>query len=109
MSGGECAVTAVLNRPELVRRVVMYEQTVTERGVFEMSKPRGWTIERIVSLVAGTVVLITQIGQTVRPAHSGVLRIRPPSVTLATTKRSTVRIPPPAYAIPRLSACATVA
>lgn len=52
----------------------MQDQMSTERGVFGMPKPHGWPIERIVSLVAGAVVLATQIAQAVRPAQSGRLR-----------------------------------
>ncbi|WP_232008128.1 hypothetical protein [Mycobacterium gordonae] len=44
----------------------MQDQALTAPGMFGMPKPQGWTIERIVSLVAGTVVLATQIAQTAR-------------------------------------------
>lgn len=53
----------------------MQDQALTAPGMFGMPKPQGWTIERIVSLVAGTVVLATQIAQTARSEHSGLLRL----------------------------------
>jgi hypothetical protein len=34
-------------------------QPPMERGAFGMPKPQGWTIERIVNLMAGAVVLAT--------------------------------------------------
>ncbi len=50
----------------------MQDMVVMERGLFGMPKPQGWTIDRIVSLVAGAVVLTTQI---VRSEHPGRLRV----------------------------------
>ncbi|WP_235216058.1 YgaP family membrane protein [Mycobacterium kyorinense] len=35
------------------------DQRSIERGAFGMPKPQGWPIERIVTLMAGAVVLIT--------------------------------------------------
>lgn len=35
------------------------QQLPVERGAFGMPKPQGWTIERVVNLMAGGVVLIT--------------------------------------------------
>ena len=50
----------------------MQDQVLTERGMFGMPKPQGWTIERIVSLMAGAVVLITQVAQS---GHVSRLRV----------------------------------
>lgn len=50
----------------------MRDKVLTERGMFGMPKPQGWTIERIVNLMAGAVVLTTQI---VRSEHSSRLRV----------------------------------
>jgi hypothetical protein len=36
------------------------DQVAMERAVFGMPKPQGWTIEWIVNLMAGAVVLTTQ-------------------------------------------------
>lgn len=32
-----------------------------QTGMFDMPKPQGWTIERVISLMAGAVVLVTLI------------------------------------------------
>jgi len=48
------------------------DELLVERGMFGIPKPQGWTIERIVSLMAGAVVLITQI---VRSEHPSRLRV----------------------------------
>ena len=50
----------------------MQDKVLIERGMFGMPKPQGWTIERIVSLMAGAVVLLTQI---VRSEHPSRLRL----------------------------------
>ena len=47
-------------------------QNQIERGAFGIPKPQGWTIERIVSLMAGVMILITQI---VRSDRSNIPRI----------------------------------
>jgi hypothetical protein len=48
------------------------DQVALERGVFGMAKPQGWTIEWIVNLMAGAVVLTTQ---PVRCERSSRLRV----------------------------------
>lgn len=50
----------------------MQDKVLIERGMFGMPKPQGWTIERIVNLMAGAVVLLTQI---VRSEHPSRLRV----------------------------------
>lgn len=40
---------------------VQQSQIHLARGAFGMPKPQGWTVERMVSLIAGTVVFGTQI------------------------------------------------
>lgn len=39
----------------------MNEPMLLQRGAFGMPKPQGWTIERLVSLLAGLVVITAQI------------------------------------------------
>lgn len=40
---------------------VQQEECALTRGVFGMPKPQGWTLERVVSLIAGAVVITTQM------------------------------------------------
>lgn len=41
----------------------MQGEVVIDRGVFGMPKPRGWTVERIAMIMAGALVVMTQIAQ----------------------------------------------
>lgn len=40
-----------------------------ETGMFDMPKPQGWTIERVISLMAGALVVVTLILGCERSKH----------------------------------------
>lgn len=44
-----------------------------ERGAFGMPKPQGWTLERMVTLIAGAVVLTAQVAGGARSVRLRIL------------------------------------